>query len=167
MFLVDRCVCTDAMNACNSVDDIVFVGLIVVQIAGEELGTNVPSRVRYPERSLPALLNRYHSLHPYEFNGSFGRMIMPTQSRVGLSNRLRSYTFRFRGSPAVRLTDLQFSRYYFSCLYVCLCGTTLSAGTHLALSPIALRGRRPSSSSYAYSPKGGALRPFGSLFCST
>ena len=60
-------------NACNSVDDIVFVGLTVVQVAGEDLGTNVPSGLCYPKRPLPGLPNGYHSLHPYRFRGSFWR----------------------------------------------------------------------------------------------
>jgi len=63
----------------NSVDDIIFVGLTVVQVTGEDLGTNVPSGVRCPERLLPGLPYEYHFLHPYGFSGSFGGMFSPTQ----------------------------------------------------------------------------------------
>jgi len=46
-----RRICTVfcGQNICNSVDDIVFVGLTMVQVAREDLRTNVPSGVRCPE----------------------------------------------------------------------------------------------------------------------
>ena len=83
-----------SVHACNSVDDIIFMGLTVMQVAGEDFGSNIPSRVRCPERPLLELPNGYHSLHPYGFSGSF-RVVSPTQPSVGLSNKLRFYIFRF------------------------------------------------------------------------
>ena len=153
-------------NICNSVDDIVFERLIVVRVAGDDLRTNFPFRVCCPERLLVGLPNRYHSLHPYGFSRNFGRVVSPTSPQTGLSNRLRSYTYGFHGSPSARLTDLQFSYYYFSCLYMCLCGTNIFFRYPFGLWLMALRAHRPYGLSNAHSSKGGALRTSGSLLCS-
>jgi len=143
-----------SVHACNSVDDIVLVGLTVVQVAGEDLGSNVPPGCvvlrdhfsGYPMDTIPytfmclvvALTEWFHLLSP----------------RAGLSNRVRSYTFEFSGSPAVRLTDLQFSLVTIYPIYMCACVIlTFFAGTHLALGPIALRAHRSYGLSYVHSPK--------------
>ena len=83
------------------------------------------------------------------------RLLSP---RAGLSNRIQSFTYRFHSSPAARLTDLQSSCYYFSCLYMCLCGTNIFCRYLLGLlAPLALLGSR-------FLPrKRSALRPSGSL----
>jgi len=112
-------------NVCNSVDDIAFAGLSVVQVAGEDLGTNVPSGVHCLERPLLGLPNGYHSLHPYEFSGSFW------QSGFAYSALGLDYPIDFglipsgfviaslRGWPIYNLPLL------FLMFIVCLCGTNI------------------------------------------
>jgi len=98
-----------------------MIGLMVVQIAGKVIG-QASGAVRdhfpgYPMGTIPCTL-----MHLVVALAEWFRLLSP---RAGLSNRLQFYTFGFCGSLAARLTNLQFSRYYFFCLYVCMCGTNI------------------------------------------
>ena len=66
------------VNDCTSVDDTVFVGIIVVQIAGEDHRDKHPLRGAL-SREITSQAAQWVSLYPYGFSGRFGKVISPTQ----------------------------------------------------------------------------------------
>ena len=65
-------------NGCTSVDDIIFVGLIVVQIAAEDPQNKRPLRGAL-SRETTSRATQWVSLYPYGFSDSFGGVVSPTQ----------------------------------------------------------------------------------------
>ena len=59
-------------NGYTSADDIVFVGITVVQVAGEDPRDKL-------SRETTSRATQWVSLYPYEFSGSFGGVVSPTQ----------------------------------------------------------------------------------------
>ena len=66
------------VNGCTIIEDIVFVGLMVVQIAREDLRDKRSLRGAL-SREIISRATQWVPLYPYGFSGNFGRVVSPTQ----------------------------------------------------------------------------------------